>query len=47
MDAYVLQRVDAQLHTAVYSWGLTGDSGLVTDYLLELLAEVCPASGAW
>ncbi|MFC9331689.1 hypothetical protein [Kitasatospora sp. NPDC057015] len=46
VDAYILQRIDAQAHTAVYAWVLAGDSGLVTDYLLELLAEVCPGERA-
>ena len=29
--------------TALYTWVKAGDSGPVAAYLLELLAEVCPA----
>ncbi|MFF1870287.1 hypothetical protein [Kitasatospora herbaricolor] len=41
-DGYVLQWIDAQVHTAVYSWMQTGDPRQVTDELLRFLAEVCP-----
>ncbi|MCX5215892.1 hypothetical protein OG689_42885 [Kitasatospora sp. NBC_00240] len=46
MDGYVLQRVDARLRTAVYTWVQAGEAGQVTEYLLELLAEVCPMERA-
>ncbi len=42
VDGYVLQRVDAQLRTAVYTWVRAGEAEQVTEYLLDLLAEVCP-----
>ncbi|MFC9329608.1 hypothetical protein [Kitasatospora sp. NPDC057015] len=46
VDGYVLQRVDAQLRTAVYTWVQAGEAGQVTEYLLDLLAEVCPEGQA-
>ncbi|MCX5215917.1 hypothetical protein OG689_43020 [Kitasatospora sp. NBC_00240] len=42
VDGYVLQTVDVQLRTAVYTWVQAGEAGQVTEYLLDLLAEVCP-----
>ncbi|WP_457034338.1 hypothetical protein [Kitasatospora sp. P5_F3] len=47
VDGYVLQRIDAQAHTGLYTWVLAGDPNPVTDYLLEFLAEVCPQEGTW
>ncbi|WP_329492650.1 hypothetical protein [Kitasatospora herbaricolor] len=46
VDGYVLQKVDAQLRTAVYTWVRAGEAGQVTKYLLDLLAEVCPKERA-
>ncbi|MFD7982504.1 hypothetical protein ACFV4M_03875 [Kitasatospora indigofera] len=46
IDGYVLQRIDAQSHTAVYTWVLAGDPGQMTEYLLDLLAKVCPVERA-
>ncbi|MCX5215613.1 hypothetical protein OG689_44350 [Kitasatospora sp. NBC_00240] len=46
VDGYVLQRVDAQLRTAVYTWVRAGEAEQVTEYLLDLLAEVCPVERA-
>ncbi|MFF1872583.1 hypothetical protein [Kitasatospora herbaricolor] len=46
VDGYVLQRIDAQLRTAVYTWVQAGAPGQVTAYLLDLLAEVCPVERA-
>ncbi|MFE2914363.1 hypothetical protein [Kitasatospora indigofera] len=46
VDGYVLQRVDAQLRTAVYAWVRAGEAGQVAEYLLDLLAEVCPVERA-
>ncbi|MFE3112753.1 hypothetical protein ACFXKJ_28710 [Kitasatospora indigofera] len=46
MDGYVLQRVDTQAHTAVYTWVQVGEAGQVAEYLLDLLAEVCPVERA-
>ncbi|MFC9331539.1 hypothetical protein [Kitasatospora sp. NPDC057015] len=46
VDGYVLQRVDAQAHTAVYTWVQAGEAGQVAEYLLDLLAEVCPKEQA-
>ncbi len=43
VDGYVLQRVDVQAHSAVYTWVRVGGPDQVTAYLLELLAEVLPA----
>ncbi|GHH80531.1 hypothetical protein GCM10018781_61290 [Kitasatospora indigofera] len=46
VDGYVLQRVDAQTRTAVYTWVRAGEAEQVTEYLLDLLAEVCPVERA-
>ncbi|MFE2918282.1 hypothetical protein [Kitasatospora indigofera] len=46
VDGYVLQRVDTQAHTAVYTWVRTGDPETVTEYLLDLLAKVYPRGKA-
>ncbi|MFC8451564.1 hypothetical protein [Kitasatospora sp. NPDC057223] len=46
VDGYILQSIDAAQHTAVYTWVRAGTAGEVTAYLLELLAEVCPAERA-
>ncbi|MCX5215600.1 hypothetical protein OG689_41335 [Kitasatospora sp. NBC_00240] len=47
VDGYILQRIDAQLHTAVYSWVLSSARGPVSDYLLEFLTEDCPQQSPW
>ncbi|MCX5215889.1 hypothetical protein OG689_42865 [Kitasatospora sp. NBC_00240] len=46
VDGYVLQGMDAQAHTAVCTRVLAGDPDPVAEYLLELLAEVCPKESA-
>uniref|UniRef100_UPI002F9066B5 hypothetical protein n=1 Tax=Kitasatospora indigofera TaxID=67307 RepID=UPI002F9066B5 len=46
VDGYVLQRADAQLRTALYTWVRAGEAEQVTEYLLDLLAEVCPVERA-
>ena len=46
VDGYILQSTDAQAHTAVYTWMRAGSPDKVAAYLLELLAEVCPAERA-
>ncbi|WP_329611555.1 hypothetical protein [Kitasatospora herbaricolor] len=46
VDGYVLQRVDGRSRTAVYTWVQAGDPATVTEYLLDLLAEVCPRDKA-
>ena len=45
-DGYVLQSIDAQLRTAVYTWVRAGEPDAVAAHLLELLAEVCPGERA-
>ncbi|MFE3112447.1 hypothetical protein ACFXKJ_30225 [Kitasatospora indigofera] len=42
VDGYVPQAVDVRLPTAVYTWVQAGGPGQVAEYLLDLLAEVCP-----
>ncbi|MCX5216231.1 hypothetical protein OG689_44655 [Kitasatospora sp. NBC_00240] len=44
-DGYVLQWIDAQVHTAVYSWIQSGDPQQVTDDLLQFLTQACPDGG--
>ncbi|WP_329501460.1 hypothetical protein [Kitasatospora herbaricolor] len=46
VDGYVLQRVDAQARTAVYTWVQAGGPESVSAYLLDLLAEICPKDTA-
>ncbi|WP_371476704.1 hypothetical protein [Kitasatospora sp. NBC_00315] len=46
VDGYVLQSIDGRSRTAVYTWVQAGDPDSVTEYLLELLAEVCPGERA-
>jgi hypothetical protein len=46
VDGYVLQRVDGRSRTAVYTWVQAGDPATVTEYLPDLLAEVCPRDKA-
>ncbi|MCX5216016.1 hypothetical protein OG689_43560 [Kitasatospora sp. NBC_00240] len=46
VDGYILQSIDAQLRTAVYTWVRAGEPDTVATYLLELLAEVCPKERA-
>ncbi|MFI8085338.1 hypothetical protein ACIF6L_31675 [Kitasatospora sp. NPDC086009] len=42
VDGYVLQSIDAQSRTALYTWVGSGEPRAVTEHLLELLAEGCP-----
>ncbi|MCX5215618.1 hypothetical protein OG689_41425 [Kitasatospora sp. NBC_00240] len=42
VDGYVPQSLDGRSRTAVYTWVRAGDPDSVTQYLLDLLAEVCP-----
>ena len=46
VDGYILQSVGAGERTAVYAWVRAGTADRVAAYLLELLAEVCPAERA-
>ena len=46
VDGYILQNLDRQEHTALYTWVRAGDPAPVTAYLLDLLAEVCPTDNA-
>ncbi|MCX5216171.1 hypothetical protein OG689_44355 [Kitasatospora sp. NBC_00240] len=47
VDGYVLQRIDAQLHTALYSWVLSSAPDPVSHYLLEFLTEDRPQQSPW
>ncbi|MCX5215619.1 hypothetical protein OG689_41430 [Kitasatospora sp. NBC_00240] len=47
VDSYILQRVDAQLHTAVYGWVLSSEPDPVSHYLLEFLTEDRPQQNPW
>ncbi|MFD9597352.1 hypothetical protein ACFWA9_31995 [Kitasatospora sp. NPDC059973] len=46
VDGYILQSIDAQRRTAVYTWVHSGEPDTVAACLLELLAESCPAEQA-
>ncbi|MFE3045340.1 hypothetical protein, partial [Kitasatospora indigofera] len=46
VDGYVLQSIDPQRRTAVYAWVRAGEAEQVVEYLLDLLAEVCPVERA-
>ncbi|MFF1873480.1 hypothetical protein [Streptomyces sp. CB03911] len=46
VDGYVLQSLDGRSRTAVYTWVRAGDPETVTEYLLDLLAEVYPRGKA-
>ncbi len=47
VDGYVLQRIDAQLHTAVYGWVLSSEPDPVSHYLLEFRTEDRPQHSPW